>query len=63
METRLGPPAPDVSAEQRASNEKIKLIRKLRWMGMEAEARRLQAALDGATARTDSVIAEPRETD
>ncbi len=63
METRLGQPPPDVSAEQRASNEKIKLIRKLRWIGMETEARRLQVALDGAAARSDSVIAEPRETD
>lgn len=53
---------PDVSAEQRASNEMIKLIRKLRWMGMESEARRLQVSLRGA-ARSDSVVAEPRETD
>jgi len=53
---------PDVSAEQRASNELIKLIRKLRWMGMEGEAQRLQVALNGAPT-TDTVIAEPRETD
>ena len=26
---------PDVLAEQRASNKLVKLIRKLRWMGME----------------------------
>jgi hypothetical protein len=62
METFLGQPPPDVSAEQRASNEMVKLIRKLRWMGMEVEAQRLQVRLDGA-ARADSVIAEPRETD
>ena len=53
---------PDVSAEQRASNEMIKLIRKLRWMGMEGEARRLQISLDGVR-QADSVVAEPRETD
>ena len=35
---------PDVSAEQRASNDRTKLIRKLRWIGMENEARRLQNA-------------------
>jgi hypothetical protein len=63
MDVHRGPPPGDVSAEQRASNEKIKLIRKLRWIGMEAEARRLQVTLDGATGRTDCVIAEPRETD
>ena len=55
-------PPPDVSAEQRASNELIKLIRKLRWMGMDGEARRLQVALNGAP-KADTVIAEPRETD
>lgn len=32
------PKPPDVSAEQRASNELVKPIRKLRWMGMEKEA-------------------------
>ena len=53
---------PDVSADQRASNEMIKLIRKLRWMGMDVEARRLQVTLDRAP-RSDSVVAEPRETD
>jgi hypothetical protein len=63
METLYGQQAPpDVSAEQRASNEMIKLIRKLRWMGMEREAQRLQVALNGS-AYADSVIAEPRETD
>jgi hypothetical protein len=53
---------PDVSAAQRASNDMIKLIRKLRWMGMEGEAERLRSALDGLP-RADSVVAEPRETD
>lgn len=53
---------PDVSAEQRASNDMIKMIRKLRWMGMEGEAQRLQGSLPN-TARADCVVAEPRETD
>ena len=55
-----GQELPDVSAEQRASNETIKLIRKLRWIGMESEARRLQTEL---TISADPVVAEPRETD
>jgi hypothetical protein len=62
MERSGGSPS-HVSAEDRVSNEKIKLIRKLRWIGLEAEARRLQLTLGEAAARTDSVIAEPRETD
>ncbi|HWP24935.1 MAG TPA: hypothetical protein VNL39_01160 [Xanthobacteraceae bacterium] len=62
METPHRTSTPDVSAEQLACNEKIKLIRKPRWMGMEAEAVRLQVALADAAARADSVIAEPGET-
>jgi hypothetical protein len=36
---------PDVLAEQRTSNKLVKLIRKLRWMGMEEEAERVQMDL------------------
>jgi len=36
---------PDESSRQQA-NELIRLIRKLRWMGMEEEAKRAQAELD-----------------
>jgi hypothetical protein len=32
---------PDVTREQRAAAELIKRIRKLRWMGLENEARRV----------------------
>jgi hypothetical protein len=53
---------PDVSADQRVSNDMIKLIRKLRWVGMESEAERLRSVLAGMP-RQDSVVAEPRETD
>jgi hypothetical protein len=54
----------DGFGEQRTANELVKLIRKLRWMGLEREAekvenqlilRRVQAA--------DSVIAASHETD
>jgi hypothetical protein len=40
----------------------IKLIRKLRWIGMEDEARTLQRSLR-AMRPTDSVLAGPTETD
>ena len=63
METLVGQQElPDVSADQRASNELIKLIRKLRWMGMEREAERLQITLCRVPG-ADSVVAEPHETD
>ena len=54
----------DVSAEQRTSNELVKLIRKLRWMGLEEEAERVQTELVHCGARpADSVLAVARETD
>ena len=38
----FGPPiSPDVSDDQRASNALIKLIQKLRWMGMDDEVARV----------------------
>lgn len=53
---------PDVSPEQRASHELAKRIRKLRWIGMEQEARQLQTEL-GSGNMAGSVLAGPRETD
>lgn len=44
-------------------NDLVKRIRKLRWMGMEEEAERLQRELTRRCADADSVIATPRETD
>ena len=51
-------------AQQRASNELIKRIRKLRWMGMrdEAETVQMQLALRH-TRPADSVLATPPDTD
>jgi hypothetical protein len=50
--------------EQRTSNELVKLIRKLRWIGMEEEADTLaeELALRCAT-DSISVVAQPRDTD
>lgn len=43
---------PDVSAEERASSALLKWIRKLRWIGMEAEAEKLHIVLAEFTRRT-----------
>ena len=54
---------PDLSARQHA-NKLIRLIRKLRWMGMEEEAERVQTELTKSGAQpTDSVLVASRETD
>ena len=64
MPMPLKQPKPDetVESESRA-NELVKRIRKLRWMGLEEEAERLQRELTRRCAESDSVIATPRETD
>ncbi len=47
-----------------ASNEMVKLIRKLRWIGMDEEAQKLQRELTlREAAPADSVVATPHETD
>jgi hypothetical protein len=51
------------TVSQKASNELIKLIRKLRWMGMEEEAKGLQKELTQRATAGDSVLATPTETD
>ena len=54
---------PDGSAQQQA-NDLIRRIRKLRWIGMEEEAKRLQAELAQCGVEpADSVLATSRETD
>ena len=54
----------DDPAGQLASNELVKLIRKLRWMRMEEEAKKAgnQLILCNVPA-ADSVVARSRETD
>ncbi len=55
---------PETLAEQRASNELVKLIRKLRWMGMLEEAEKVEKRLIQRTVpAADSVVAVSRETD
>jgi hypothetical protein len=45
-------------------NECLKLIRKLRWVGLDDEAARLQQALrDRGAKERGSVLADPRATD
>lgn len=52
------PNSPDVSDDQRASNALIKLIQKLRWMGMDDEVARVQMTLAARDVRpAESVIA------
>jgi hypothetical protein len=53
---------PDVSIVEHTSSELIKLVRKLRWIGMDEEAMQMQALLR----RIDSaavLLADPQETD
>ena len=55
---------PEDLAEQRISNELIKLIRKLRWMGLEKEAEKVRSELTlREVPATDSVVAAAHETD
>jgi hypothetical protein len=56
--------SPKRLAEQQASNELVQQIRKLRWMGLEEEAQRVEDELIlRRVAAADCVIAAPRETD
>lgn len=58
------PQSLDVSVEQRAPNELIHLIRKLRWMGMEDEAKIMEAQVAACRSPPrDNVIGGPRDTD
>ena len=57
-------PPPDDLARRETSDELVKLIRKLRWMGMEEEAGRVQDELSLRRVVTaDSVVASPHDTD
>jgi len=52
---------PQVTAEQRAESDRLKRVRKLRWVGMDDEARLLQGVVDPEHA--DRVLAIPHATD
>ena len=55
---------PDGLGEQRTANELVKLIRKLRWMGLEREAEKVENQLVLRKVQAaDCVIAAARETD
>jgi hypothetical protein len=54
----------DEPPEQRAAREVVKLIRKLRWIGLEREAEQLQTALGGFPPdKRASLLAAPHITD
>ena len=55
---------PDTLPAHRASNELVKLIRKLRWIGMEEKAQGLETELaQRHAAAVDTVLAAAAETD
>jgi len=55
---------PNGLGEERTSNELVKQIRKLRWMGLEEEAETVENQLILRRVHAaDSVIAASRETD
>ena len=63
MEKVSGSPTlPDISANEQASRELIKRIRKLRWIGLEQEAQHAQMTLC-RIASNGSVLTVPRDTD
>jgi len=54
----------EMTAEERHPDQLVKLIRKLRWIGLESEAKELQGALEKLpSSRRGSVIAAPHSTD
>ena len=53
---------PDVSAVERTSSDLAKLIRKLRWIGMEEEAKQMQRVLRHVESAS-ILLVEPHETD
>ena len=55
---------PDESHEEDSSVELVKRIRKLRWIGMEDEAEKVQRELKRSPADLrSSVLADPNSTD
>jgi hypothetical protein len=62
MENPADQSTPDASVEERAVNDMIKRIRKLRWIGLDGEARGVAREIRDVHA-ADSVLAAPSETD
>ena len=56
METSSAQQLPIESVDQQESWELVKLIRKLRWIGMEKEAELLASALVGRLTISSSVV-------
>ena len=64
MEQKVGTQSMSEPMEELTSAELVKMIRKLRWIGLEEEARQLQAALDRFPPGERAVLpAAPRECD
>jgi len=53
---------PELLSEQLISDQLVKQIRKLHWIGLEHEAERLKTALSHLMP-ADSVLASPSDTD
>jgi hypothetical protein len=62
LSSRTGDEIPDIAARQRVRSEFIKCVRKLRWMGLEEEAKRLQIELRDIEPAI-SALAGPHDTD
>jgi hypothetical protein len=64
MENTVESELPEGSTQDRPPNELVQLIRKLRWMGMEDEAKIMQEQLAACHPPPgDNVIGGPRDTD
>jgi len=54
----------EMTADERRTDEVIKLIRKLRWIGLESEAKQLKEVLEGTPLpHRGSLVAGPHSTD
>lgn len=53
---------PDVSVVEHTSSELAKMVRKLRWIGMEEEARQMQVMLRRINSAA-TLLAGPHDTD
>jgi hypothetical protein len=62
MENLTDQSTPDASVEERAVNDMIKRIRKLRWIGLDGEAQGVARQMRGVQL-ADSVLAAPSDTD